>query len=84
LQLQENAFALWLPEKCHSDWVHWHLVYAFSIFPTKDGYIAIATMGELKISGSFLRRYRAFDIIDDKRFETDGCALRITRFWNPL
>ncbi len=73
LALQENAFVRYLatgeiPQRLGTR----HPVFTpFQIFETKDGYIAIATMGGAQDQWPiFCAVIGRLDIIDDKRFET--------------
>ena len=73
LALQENAFVRYLatgevPQRLGTR----HPVFTpFQIFPTRDGYIAIATMGGAQDQWPiFCATIGRLDIIDDKRFET--------------
>jgi CoA:oxalate CoA-transferase len=73
LAIQENAFVRYLAtgEVPHALGTR-HPVFApFQVFPTKDGYIAVATMGGVQDQWPlFCATIGCLDIMDDERFKT--------------
>ena len=73
LAIQENAFVRYLAtgEVPHSLGTRHPVFTPFQVFPTKDGYIAIATMGGVKDQWPlFCAAIGRLNIMDDERFQT--------------
>ncbi len=85
--LQENAFVRYLatgeiPEPLGTR----HPVFTpFQVFPTKDGYVAVATMGGVQDQWPvFCTIIGRTDIIDDERFETGWLRSQNNEVLEPI
>lgn len=73
LAIQENAFVRYLAtgEVPHAIGTRHPVFTPFQVFPTKDSYMAVATMGGVKDQWPlFCATIGRLDIIDDERFQT--------------
>ncbi len=87
LAIQENAFVRYLAtgEIPHALGTRHPVFTPFQVFPTKDGYIAVATMGGVQDEWPlFCAAIGRVDIMDDERFQTGWLRSRNYEILEPI